>query len=294
MRNVKVVQLFGLSLAAASLAGCGLFKSSGTSGKLDPNDPNRVVAKMVANVSSLTFFTDVDTGKTATYRATLFDKDGNQFYGPKVQLDGADVTPVTPGDGTSTIYVQGSVAFTPGQTFTTAVQGHSATSPAAIPQMLMTSPVRSTSLDNSTPPKPIQLTYYKQPAGDPMTISWSGGDPSQPVYIFIFGTPDSNTARRLFVSDDPLQPIDDSENFGKPIPNTGTYTIPATLTERYLNSSGAIATRTITTFDDPVTSDTAGRAFSVFVAQRQTADASPIHFGFVSAAHITASVLPKK
>ena len=293
MRNMKVVQIFGLSLAAASLAGCGLFKS-GNSDRLGANDPNRAVAKMVANVSSLTLFADVDSGKTATFRATLIDKDGNQFYGPKVQLDGKDVPSVNPGDGTSTIYMQSLVAFNPGQTFTTTVQGNSATSPGAIPQILMTSPVRSTTMDKSTPPKEITLTYYKQTAGGPMTITWSGGDPSQPVYIFIYGTPDANPSRRLFASDDPLQAIGDPENFGNPIPNTGTYTIPATLTERYVNASGSIATRTVTTFDDPTTTDTSGRAFSVYVAQRQIAVASPIRFGFVSAAHVTASVLPKK
>lgn len=293
MQNVKVVRIIGLSLATATLAGCGLFKSGSSSDRLDPNDPNRVAAKMLANVSSLTTFADAASGSTATYRATLYDKDGNQFYGPKVQLDGTDVPTVNPGDGTSTIYVQSAVAFNPGQTFNTTVQGNSATSPPAIPQILMTSPVRSTTTDTSTPPKVITLSYYKQTARDPMTITWSGGDPSQPVYIFVYGTPDTNSARRLFVSDDPLQPVGDPENFGSPIPNTGTYTIPATLTERYIDASGNVATRTVNTFDDPVTTDTSGRAFSVYVAQRKITAASPIRFGFVSGAQITASVLPK-
>lgn len=292
MQNMRFVKYAALSLVAVSVTGCGLFKS-GSGTRPEPNDPNRTVAKMVANVSSITTFADVDTGKTAVFRAILSDKDGNQFYGPKVQLDGADVPAINPGDGTSTVYTVAGLAFTPAQTFTTTVQGSAAVSPPAISQLLMTSPVRSTGMDTSTPPKEITYTYFRQPAGEPMTLTWSGGDPSQPVYIFLFGTPDTNPSRRLFVSDDPLQMPGDPENFGSPIPNTGTFTIPPTLTERYLDSNGAIATRTVTTFDDPTTTDTTGRAFSVFVAQRATTVNSPIRFSVVSSAYITASVLPK-
>ena len=294
MQIAKVAQLVGISVAAAALGGCGLFKS-GSSDRVEPNDANRTAAKILANVSSVTTFDETDTGNTATFKATLYDKDGNQFFGPKVVLDGKDVSYVNPGDGTSTVYISDSLAFTTGQTFTTAIQGNTAVSPPAIPQMLISSPARSTTTDTSTnPPTVTTLVYYKQTAGDPMTISWTGGDPSKPVYIFIYGTPDKNSSRRLFVADDPAQAVGDPENFGLPIPNTGTYTIPATLTERYVDSNGNTATRTVTTFNDPTTTDTSGRAFQVYVAQREVTTASPIRFGWVTAAKVTASVLPKK
>lgn len=291
MQNLKSIRYAAPLLAALALGGCGLFKS-GNNGKLNPNDPSRVAASMVASVSTLTAFNDVPSTQLPTFRATLYDADGNQFYGPVVQLDGANVATSTPGDNTSTIYSSSGFAYAPGQTYVTTVQGHTATSPGAIPQVLINLPVRSTTT-TGTPPVTTTLTYYKQTAGDPMTVTWSGGDPSQPVYIFVYGTPDGNAARRLFVSDDPLQSPSDPENFGKPIANTGTYTIPATLTERYVDSTGAIATRTVTTFDDPTTTDTSGRSFTVYVAQRQTTLSAPIRFSVVSSAYLTASVLPK-
>jgi hypothetical protein len=289
MQNLKRIRYAVPVLAALALGGCGLFKSS-SNDKIQPDDPTRPVASMVASVSTLTAFADTPSTVAPTFRATLYDKDGNQFYGPVVQLDGTNVSTSTPGDNTSTIYSSTGFAYATGQTYTTTVQGHSATSPGAIPQIYINSPVRSTSTSSGTT---TTLTYYKQTAGQPMPITWSGGDPSQPVYIFIYGTPDANAARRLFVSDDPLQSVGDPENFGKPIPNTGAYTIPATLTERYVDSSGAIATRTVTTFDDPTTTDTSGRAFTVYVAQRQVNTNSPIRFSIVSSAYVTASVLPK-
>lgn len=291
MQNLKPLRYAASVLAALALGGCGLFKS-GSGDKLEPNDPTRTVTSMVASVSTLTAFADTPSTVLPTFRATLYDKDGNQFYGPVVQLDGKDVATSTPGDATSTIYSATGLTYAAGQTYTTTVQGHSATSPGAIPQVLITSPVRSTTT-TGTPPVTTSLTYYKQTAGDPMTVTWSGGDPTQPVYIFIYGTPDGNSARRLFVSDDPLQSVGDPENFGKPIANTGTYTIPATLTERYVDSTGAVATRSITTFDDPTKTDTSGRAFTVYVAQRQVTLNSPIRFSVVSSAYVTASVLPK-
>lgn len=278
------------ALAAVALGGCGLFKTSGTSGKYEVNDPDRVAARVVANVIATTPYSSENPANKAVFNALLYDADGRQFYGPELLFNGEVVEPDTTRTGPAR-YVKGDVDYATGQTYTVAVQGHTATTPSAPPPMRVTAPART---DPTDPAK----NYFVQPEGQGVTISWTGGDPNRPVYIVINGDPTSQNgrnSRRLFVRDNPQQSPVDPENYGLPITNTGSFTIPAELTERVMNADGTTPPRTIPTFANPMTNPRATdvRVFAIFVVQRtDVVKNGPLEVSAVSIATATAGVNP--
>jgi hypothetical protein len=275
-------------LAALTLGGCGMFKSSGIGGRIEPNDPSRVADRVQAVVTNTTSFVADAPTVVATFRATLYDKDGNQFYGPDVLLDGTKVDVSNPGSDTSTAYVKGDLPYAPGQTYTLAVQGNTATSPPAAPPIKITSPAPAKD------DKGANLAYFTAEPGQPVTVTWTGGDPGQPVYIVLYGSPDKNGSRRLFVSDNPAMAPTDPLNFGKPIANTGSYTIPAELTERVQAADGSTTTRTVTTFDSPSKKGSAVTPVTISVVQRAESQSGPIHFATAAVGVATAGITPYK
>lgn len=275
-------------LAATTLAGCGLFKTSGLSGKYEPKDPDRVADRVVASVANNTYFTADAPSGTANFRATLYDKDRRQFFGPEIQLDGDVVPTTTNGDDRTTVYSKTGLPYAAGNTWTMAVQGHSATTPAAPPPLKITSPAASKDDKGNT------LTYFNIEPGQPATITWTGGDPAQPVYIVLYGAPDKNGARRLFVADNPALSPTDPANFGQPIPNTGTYTIPATLDERVVAGNGSTSTRTVTVFDSPNKKDNPVNLITISVVQRGETVSGPIRFAVSATATAAAGITAYK
>lgn len=287
MRNTQRTAVAALTaLAATTLAGCGLFNSSGLSGKYEPKDPDRVADRVVAMVTNTTYFTADAPSDKAVFRATLYDKDQRQFFGPDVQLDGESVPTSTVGEDRTTVYAKQDLPYAAGQTWSVAVQGNAATTPPAPAPLKITSPAAATDDKGAT------LTYFNAEPAQPVTVTWTGGDPGQPVYIILYGSPDKNGARRLFVSDNPAMSPSDPANFGKPIANTGSFTIPAELTERVVAANGATSTRTVTTFDNPNKKGSGVNLLQVSVLQRGETVSGPIHFAVstvgVAAAGVTA------
>ncbi|HEY3266333.1 MAG TPA: hypothetical protein VGM37_05360 [Armatimonadota bacterium] len=281
-----------LAAVVPALAGCGIFKSSGMSDKYNPNDPNRVVARAVANVTEVNNFNDAPTNK-GTFKAVLYDANGQQFYGPAVTLDGTAVT--TTDTTTSTIYEKTSLDMAVGQTFAAVIQGHGAVSPPVLPPMLIAAPLRATGVDSKG--NPTTLAYFDQNSGSGVTVHWTGGDSTQPVYIQVVGNFANQGWRRIPVVDDPQQTAQDPENFGLAIPNTGTFTIPAQLTERYVQTNGQVATRTITTFENTQTPNTTDPTtpklyVDVYVLQRATNVAAPVSFSTIVGATAKAGIKP--
>jgi len=275
-RQARLGRAAVAAAATLTLAGCGMFKSSGIGGRYEPNDPNRVAERVVAGVSNTTYFTADAPSDKATFRATLYDKDGRQFFGPEVLLNGEAVPMVSGGDERTTVYSKTELPYAAGQTYTLAVQGHTAATPAAPAPLKITSPAASKDDNGNT------LTYFLTEPGQPVTITWTGGDPGLPVYIILYGAPDKNGQRRLFVSDNTAMSPSDPLNFGKPIANTGTYTIPAQLTERVPSGSGANSTRTVTPFDNPNKEGGSTNVISISVLQRQETTSGPIRFSVAS------------
>lgn len=273
MRTLRKMALAGLTVTVTtSLAGCGLFSGSGISGKYKPNDPDRTADRVVAAITNTTYFTADALSDKAAFRATLYDKDGRQFFGPTVQLNGDSVPPVNAGEDRTTVYAKSDLPYAAGDTWSVAVQGNTATTPPAPAPLWITSPAAATD------DKGAKLTYFSVEHGQPATITWSGGDPAQPVYIILYGSPDRNAARRLFVSDNPAMSPSDPTNFGKPIPNTGSYTIPAQVTERVVGGDGATTTRTVTLFDNQNKAGKDANIISISVLQRGETVSGPIHF----------------
>lgn len=279
----RIYRALVLPLATATLlAGCGIFGEDDDPDFRNPFFPDREATRITANISSRTRYADPDDGKKAVFTATMYDKDGLQFYGPKVELNGTEITPV--GTSASANYQLNDMDYATGQTWTLAVQGHSATTAPAIPPVLITQPT-STKSDSGSYPSVTQA------AGAPVEVAWTGGDPAEPVYVVVYGNPDGKGDRRFFVKDNPAQRPTDPENYGLPIPNTGTLTIPATVEERVVDSKGNTTTRTVTLFDNPSTSTV--RAFYVYVVQRKTTAAPPIQFSVNSVAYVILNVPAK-
>lgn len=278
------------ALSAAMLGGCGIFSSSGTAGKYEVNDPDRTAARIVANVIANTPYSSEGPTDKAVFNALLYDADGRQFHGPELLFNGEAIAPETTRTGPAR-YVKTDVDYAPGQTYQVAIQGNAATTPAAPPPLSVVSPVRAD-------PSETGGNYFVQPEGESVTVSWTGGDPNQPVYIVIYGDPTSQNgrnSRRLFVRDNPLQRPDDPDNYGQPINNTGSFTIPAELTERVMESDGSTSTRTVTTFANPMTRPKATdvRLFAIFVVQRsEVVKNGPLEVSTISIATATAGVNP--
>jgi hypothetical protein len=283
-----MIRVAAPALAAMTLTGCGLFKSSGLSGRYEPEDPNRVADRVVAGVSNTTPFTADAASDKAAFRATLYDSDGRQFFGPAVTLDGDAVTTDTPGSNTSTAYVKADLDYAAGKTYTVSLQGHTATTPPAPAPLRITAPVPSKNDKGAT------LNYFDAQPGDAVTVSWTGGDPAQPVYIVLNGSPDSNGMRRFFVSDNPAMSPTDPLNYGLPIANTGSYTIPAQITERVQAADGSTSTRTTTTFDSPIKKGGATNAISIYVIQRGVTQSGPINFSVATLATAAAGITAYK
>lgn len=250
-------------LVAAVLTGCGSFGKS-KSGKYEYNDPDRTAARVVAHVVATTPYSSEAPTDKAEFNGLLYDADGRQFYGPEVLLDGAAVEFKTERTGPAR-YVKGGLDYAAGKTYTVAVQGHTATTPPAPPALRVTAPVRSN--------EELGRNFFEQPEGEGVTLSWTGGDPGRPVYIVIYGDPTSNNganSRRLFVRDNPAQSPTDPENYGLPIANTGSFTLPAELTERVIEKDGSTSTRNIPTFANPTKKPRPNdvRLFAIFVMQK--------------------------
>lgn len=292
MRKDQVIRVLLAAAVGVSLSGCGVFSTDDPPNYKDPYFPDKTVARMEAGVTTQNNFADADKAKTATFRATLYDADGQQFYGPEVTLDGESVAHTD--NKSSTVYQKADMDYAEGRTWTAGVQGHTLVSPPGLPPILLTSPVKS--VDPANPAN--TLNYHRLEAGSSLTIKWTGGDPSRPVYIFVYGNPDGEYARRLFVADDTSKAYRDPLNFGLPLANTGEYTIPATVVERY-GTAGGSQTRTVTVFDNPTkkhanpANDTVS-VFYVYVLQRDVTTDGTINFSVVSAGTVGVGVPPYK
>jgi len=284
MRKNRVLSAILVAAAVVSVSGCNIFGGSKDTSYRNPMDKDLLAARVVASVTSQTHFQDPDQGALATFRATLFDASGRQYYGPTVQLDGADVTYTE--RGSSTIYTKDNLPYAAGTTWTVAIQSHTATSPAALPPLVLTAPTSTKGTNGVYAP-------VSQTAGQPFTISWAGGDPSVPVFVVVHGNPDGKGERRFFVSDNPAQRPDDPENFGLPIANTGTCVVPATVIERVVDANGNTSTRQTTVFDNTNKTGGAARTFYVYVVQRNATSAAPIEFAVNSTATATLTVAPR-
>ncbi len=292
MQNTrKMVVAAAALLSSLALGGCGLFSTSGLN-RYERNDPDRIAARVQANVVATTLYTQADPAETAVFSALLFDADGRQFYGPEVLFNGERVEPAATTSNNPSRYVKSGIPYAAGNTFTVSVQGNTATTPPAIAPLKVTSPPRSTGTNDNN--EPITLTYFEQPANQGVTVSWTGGDPNRPVYIVIWGDPTSENGqnvRRLYVRDNPAQSPTDSDNYGLPIANTGSFTIPAELTERVVGADGQTTTRTVPTFNNLHERDI--RYFSIYVVQRtEIVKNGPLEVSSLSVATAVAGVKP--
>jgi hypothetical protein len=276
-------------VAATFTAGCS---QQGSESRIrTPRDPNRTVARMVANVTSLTEYADENMGARATFRAILYDAAGEQFYGPTVVLDGepADIV-----EGPSTIYRKTNLPYAAGASYAVNVQNFEAVTPPAPAPIRILSPAPEQRKTDELSRQEVQV--FNQPAGQPLTVTWTGGDSAEPVYIFVVGTPDGLPARRFFPRMDPAQHPIDPENYGLPIANTGTFTIPAQLEERRVAADGSVSVQTVSLFANPNRLDAQNperrsRQFWVYVVQRRTNVAQPIQFSVNSVGVVIADVL---